>query len=119
MMQIVLSPFAGVHLAGTVLMMPVVPCGPGHEVQLFPIDSFISAPGDSTPQHSQQSDCFLYIPLSCLASQCSAIIALTTEHAETQGTAGCHTLPVCPLLAGADMAQGNSKTKADKALQLF
>lgn len=42
LMQIRVSPFPEVSLVGTVLMFPVVPCGPAHKMQLFPTDSFIS-----------------------------------------------------------------------------
>lgn len=121
MMPIDGSPFPGVSLVGAVLMCPVVPCGPGHKMQLFPIDSIISALEILLlPAQPAGTDCLLYIPLSRSASQCwhgTTLITLRAEHAETQGTAGCHTLPACTSL-GADRAQGNSRTKADKALQL-
>lgn len=114
MMQIYLFPFPGVSLVGTVLMFPVMPCGPGHEMHLFPIGYFISAPEilPLHPQHSQQAQTvhpIVMFSISVLSFNCPE-----SEHAETQGTAGCHTLPACPSLAGADMAQGKSRTKANK-----
>lgn len=56
LIQIRVSPFPGVSLVGTVLMFPVVPCGPAHKMQLFPTDSFISTLEIVPPaQHSQQA----------------------------------------------------------------
>lgn len=71
LMQIRVSPFPEVSLVGTVLMFPVVPCGPAHKMQLFPTDSFISTleivpPGPAQPAGT---DCFLYIVTCSISVQ--------------------------------------------------
>lgn len=70
MTQILVSPFPGVSLVGTVLMFPVVPCGPGHEMQLFPLIPLFLPQEIVPPAQPAGTDCFLYILLSRLASQC-------------------------------------------------
>lgn len=69
LIQIRVSPFPGVSLVGTVLMFPVVPCGPAHKMQLFPTDSFISTLEIVPPSTASRHRLF---PVHCHVQHLSA-----------------------------------------------